>query len=229
MTASANWLHGVIPDGVPPRRPRHGARDDPELDWDGYVHLAFDEIRLAGAGSPQIARRLRAALDDLLAVAPADRRPPLQRQLALLDEAVHRVIQAASRHRLRHGPGQPRHWRRRIQRRPRAPRAPGEPRGLIAREPASFDIVRAGAHGIRTCGARPPRCCRRDLARTLRSSPVVLGPHAWLVQHLGAGGGRRLEERVTASRLGARKARCDSRKPSPVRCWPTQKSGKSVP
>jgi uncharacterized membrane protein len=78
----------VIPDGI--------LRDDggtvrvtiPTPDWNAYVHLAFDEVRLAGAVSPQIARRIRAALDDLLHVAPADRRPPLQRQLALLDEAV---------------------------------------------------------------------------------------------------------------------------------------------
>ena len=31
----------------------------PVMDWDAYVHLAFDEIRLAGAGSPQVSRRLR--------------------------------------------------------------------------------------------------------------------------------------------------------------------------
>ena len=52
------------------------------------MHLAFDEIRLAGATSPQIARRLRAALDDLVDIAPAARRPPLLRQLALLENAV---------------------------------------------------------------------------------------------------------------------------------------------
>ena len=46
------------------------------LDWDGYVRLAFDEIRLAGAGSPQVARRLRAALEDLRTVIPPDRRAP---------------------------------------------------------------------------------------------------------------------------------------------------------
>ena len=28
------------------------------LSWDGYVRLAFDEIRLAGASSPQVTRRL---------------------------------------------------------------------------------------------------------------------------------------------------------------------------
>ena len=32
------------------------------MDWDAYVHLAFDEIRIAGATSPQVSRRLTAAL-----------------------------------------------------------------------------------------------------------------------------------------------------------------------
>jgi hypothetical protein len=57
------------------------------LTWDGYVKLAFDELRLAGAGSSQVARRLRAALEDILTVAPPARRPPLDRQLLLLDAA----------------------------------------------------------------------------------------------------------------------------------------------
>jgi hypothetical protein len=35
------------------------------LGWDCYVRLAFDELRLAGAASPQVPRRLRAALEDL--------------------------------------------------------------------------------------------------------------------------------------------------------------------
>jgi uncharacterized membrane protein len=58
------------------------------LDWDGYVRLAFDEIRLAAGPYPQATRRLEAALQDLKAVAPADRRPPLERQLRLLEQAV---------------------------------------------------------------------------------------------------------------------------------------------
>ena len=33
------------------------------MSWEAYVHLAFDEIRLAGAGSPQVTRRLKAALE----------------------------------------------------------------------------------------------------------------------------------------------------------------------
>jgi uncharacterized membrane protein len=61
------------------------------MSWEGYVRLAFDELRLAGAGSPQVARRLRAALEDLRTVASPERRPPLDRQLELLDEAVRRA------------------------------------------------------------------------------------------------------------------------------------------
>ena len=60
----------------------------PVMDWDAYVHLAFDEIRLAGDSSPQVTRRLVAALEDLISIAPADRRPVLDEQLELLYKAV---------------------------------------------------------------------------------------------------------------------------------------------
>ena len=56
----------------------------PVLDWDGFVRLAFDEVRLAGAGSPQVARRLSAALEDLKGVVGEDRLPALERQEDLL-------------------------------------------------------------------------------------------------------------------------------------------------
>lgn len=62
------------------------------MTWDDYVHLAFDEIRIAGAGSPQVARRLHAALEDLLAVAPQERKRCLQEQLALLSSATRQAI-----------------------------------------------------------------------------------------------------------------------------------------
>ncbi|MCF6378675.1 DUF2254 domain-containing protein [Nocardioides KLBMP 9356] len=64
----------------------------PALDWTGYVRLAFDELRLAGAGSPQVARRLRAALEDLSLVAPASRRGEIDRQLELLTAGVGRAF-----------------------------------------------------------------------------------------------------------------------------------------
>ncbi len=60
----------------------------PSMDWDGYVHLAFDEIRLVGVGSPQVTRRLLAALTDLIDHAPAERRPVLVEQRELLQEAI---------------------------------------------------------------------------------------------------------------------------------------------
>jgi uncharacterized membrane protein len=60
----------------------------PKVGWDDYVWLAFTELRVAGAGSPQIPRRIHAAIEDLLEVAPPDRRPPLERQLQLLDAQV---------------------------------------------------------------------------------------------------------------------------------------------
>lgn len=60
---------------------------EPVMTWDDYVHLAFVELRLAGAGSPQVARRMQSALRDLRAVAPEDRRPVLDEQLDLLTTA----------------------------------------------------------------------------------------------------------------------------------------------
>ena len=60
----------------------------PTPTWDDLVELALDEIRQFGAGQYQIARRLRALLDTLLADLPERRRPALRRQLELLDDAV---------------------------------------------------------------------------------------------------------------------------------------------
>jgi uncharacterized membrane protein len=54
------------------------------MSWEAYVHLAFDEIRLAGAGSPQVTRRLKAALSDLRSIAPPDRVGIIDFQLDLL-------------------------------------------------------------------------------------------------------------------------------------------------
>jgi hypothetical protein len=55
-----------------------------ELAWHGYVALAFEELVGLGSSSPIVARRLLAALDDLVAVAPAERRAPLEAQRARL-------------------------------------------------------------------------------------------------------------------------------------------------
>jgi uncharacterized membrane protein len=62
------------------------------MTWDAYVDLAFEEIRLAGAGSPQVTRRLQAVLDDLRAVAPADRRGVLDRHAKLLHASADAAV-----------------------------------------------------------------------------------------------------------------------------------------
>jgi uncharacterized membrane protein len=62
------------------------------MSWEAYVRLAFDEIRQVGAGSPQVARRLRASLEDLRGYALPERVPVIDDQLALLDEEVRRVV-----------------------------------------------------------------------------------------------------------------------------------------
>lgn len=51
-----------------------------ELAWHGYVTIALGELVELSSSSPVVARRLLAALDDLIAVAPAERRPPLEVQ-----------------------------------------------------------------------------------------------------------------------------------------------------
>ena len=58
------------------------------ITWEGYVRLAFDEIRQTGSGSIQLVRKLRSVLADLLTVVPDERRAPLERQLELLEQAV---------------------------------------------------------------------------------------------------------------------------------------------
>ena len=81
-----------FPDGVHHDRDGRPRLTVPEMTWDAYVHLAFDEIRQAGAGSPQVARRLRAAIDDLLTYAPEERRAVLRDQLQLLDSAIQEQV-----------------------------------------------------------------------------------------------------------------------------------------
>lgn len=64
----------------------------PSMDWRAFVRLAFEELRLAGSASPQVTRRLRAAIDDLLEWAPADRRAPLHEQRELLEERIAQTV-----------------------------------------------------------------------------------------------------------------------------------------
>lgn len=79
----------------------------PQPSWETFVALAFEEIRQYGASSLQVVRRLRGVLEDLLAHVPALRRPPLERQLRLLDEAIdHQTEAGMDREAARHADGQ---------------------------------------------------------------------------------------------------------------------------
>ena len=45
--------------------------------WEDFVHLTFNEIRLCGANNAQVARRLRSMLENLIQTLPARRHPAL--------------------------------------------------------------------------------------------------------------------------------------------------------
>ena len=57
-------------------------------DWEDFVTLAATEIRIYGAQSPQVTRRLQAMLDGLLPSVPAERRAALDEQIAALRRTV---------------------------------------------------------------------------------------------------------------------------------------------
>ena len=56
--------------------------------WEDFVHLACTEIRHNGAESIQVARRLRAMIENLIQTLPEHRHPALRHELQLLDLAV---------------------------------------------------------------------------------------------------------------------------------------------
>jgi uncharacterized membrane protein len=56
--------------------------------WEDYVNVACSEIRACGANNIQVARRMRAMLENLRSTLPEHRRPALSVQLDLLDWAI---------------------------------------------------------------------------------------------------------------------------------------------
>ena len=58
--------------------------------WQDFVWLGLTETRQFGSGSVQIARRMRALLENLIEVLPPERRPALEEQLELLRRSVER-------------------------------------------------------------------------------------------------------------------------------------------
>ena len=62
----------------------------PTPDWEDFVHLAVTEIRQFGGTSIQVARRLRAMLENLTEVLPPERTALLRGELTLLQRAAGR-------------------------------------------------------------------------------------------------------------------------------------------
>ncbi|MFM0376338.1 DUF2254 domain-containing protein [Paraburkholderia strydomiana] len=58
--------------------------------WEDFVHISFREIRQYGASSIQIARRLRAAIENLIQCLPEHRHEALRVELMLIDRAITR-------------------------------------------------------------------------------------------------------------------------------------------
>ncbi len=65
----------------------------PTPDWEDFLALALDEIRLYGSGSLQVMRRLLALLDDLYKTAPAARQGAVARHQARVLASVRRTFQ----------------------------------------------------------------------------------------------------------------------------------------
>ena len=78
----------------------------PRPDWPSYVALACDEIRRAGKGQMQVQRRMRGMLEDLLTLASAERRRPLQEQLELLNSSLENGFEPLERERAASGSAQ---------------------------------------------------------------------------------------------------------------------------
>ncbi len=60
-------------------------------DWGDFLSLACNEIRLYGAENAQIARRMRAMLENLMQTLPERREPALRQELDLLDRTLEKV------------------------------------------------------------------------------------------------------------------------------------------
>jgi uncharacterized membrane protein len=59
--------------------------------WEDYVYIACIEIRACGANNVQIARRMRAMLENLVATLPPHRHAALRQELDLLDQTIERL------------------------------------------------------------------------------------------------------------------------------------------
>jgi uncharacterized membrane protein len=63
----------------------------PTPGWDDFVQLSCREIRLYGAENFQVARRMRAMIENLMSILPETRHPALQLELDLLQRTLARL------------------------------------------------------------------------------------------------------------------------------------------
>ncbi|MGA4838635.1 DUF2254 domain-containing protein [Streptomyces sp. G45] len=86
------------PLGTLRHRDRRGAVRlvQPVPGWPDLVDLGLAEIRALAPGNPQVTRRMLAGIDDLLLLVPEDRKAPLVRHRALLEQAVERQVPEAA-------------------------------------------------------------------------------------------------------------------------------------
>jgi uncharacterized membrane protein len=68
----------------------------PAQRWEDFLSIALDEARMFGEGSVQVARRLRALLEDLRAAAPPSRQSAVDAQLAMLESSIGRGYSEAA-------------------------------------------------------------------------------------------------------------------------------------
>jgi uncharacterized membrane protein len=64
----------------------------PKLTWQRYLDVVMDDLRHYAVSSIQVTRRLVAMLEHLATIAPAERLPPLDRQLELLRNMASRAF-----------------------------------------------------------------------------------------------------------------------------------------
>lgn len=59
--------------------------------WEDFVHVACHEIRMCGAANAQVARRMRAMLENLVRALPEYRHAALRGELSLLDRTIEKL------------------------------------------------------------------------------------------------------------------------------------------
>jgi uncharacterized membrane protein len=64
----------------------------PHPSWEDFLILAFDEIRIYGATSVQVMRRMKALASDLLSALPPERHEPLRHYQQRLDATIARAF-----------------------------------------------------------------------------------------------------------------------------------------